>query len=82
MLIKFKDAGKWADSPADPVFDVEAGQIIDVSEALGKVVIDAGKGMHVTQVRDIDPKTPPPVVDKVRADKGQGFKKKRKAKKR
>lgn len=47
ILVKFKEAGKWADNPADPVFEVDADEVVEVSANLANIVVDAKKGKIV-----------------------------------
>lgn len=42
--VRFFEAGKWADKPHEPVFDVEAGEVKKVSLELATVVTNAKKG--------------------------------------
>jgi len=63
--VKFKEAGKWADRPCDPILEVEAGQTVLVSDALAKIVVDdAKKGKRVD-----DPDADPEAAAKKEADR-------------
>ena len=44
-LVKFKEAGKWADSDTTrPQISVEAGEVCEVSLGLADIIVQAGKG--------------------------------------
>ena len=44
IKVRFFEAGKWADEPKDPVFDVKANEVKEVSLELATVVTNAKKG--------------------------------------
>lgn len=69
----FKDGGKWADNPADPIFTVGAGESKMVSANLASVLIKSGKGYAADSNKPSDDevtKINPAQDDKGRADKG------------
>jgi len=76
--VRFKENGKWADNPADPVFDVKAGDTKMVSSSLANVLIKSGKGSIVS---DEIVKTNPAQNDKKLSDKGYTHTSKGKGKK-
>lgn len=47
VKIQFLEAGKWADHPADPIFEVEKGEKKEVSSALANIAVEAGKAIFV-----------------------------------
>lgn len=47
ILIKFLEAGKWGDHPADPLFDVEEGEEKHVSASLANTAVEAGKAEFI-----------------------------------
>lgn len=47
IKIRFFEVGKWADHPADPIFEVGEGEEKDVSPSLAKVAVEAGKAEFV-----------------------------------
>ncbi len=47
IKIKFLEDGKWGDHPADPIFEVKAGEEKEVSASLAKFATDAGKAEFV-----------------------------------
>lgn len=47
IKVKFKEAGKWADSPSEPVFDVEKDEVKEVSSSFANMLVEAGKGKIV-----------------------------------
>jgi len=49
IKVKFKEAGKWGDNPADPIFEVKEGEEREVSANLANVVVKAGKGTIVIE---------------------------------
>lgn len=73
--VRFKEKGKWADVPSEPILEVEADSVHQVSDNLAKVVVDAGKGERVTIPKaDKEEKSPkpkrgrPPQNDKDKAE--------------
>lgn len=55
IKIKFLQAGKWADHPKDPIFEVEEGEVKEVSADLAKVATDAGKAEFIQAKREPEP---------------------------
>ena len=47
ITVKFKEEGKWSDNPADPVFEVEEGEVREVSASFANMLVDAKKGKIV-----------------------------------
>lgn len=56
IKIKFLEAGKWGDHPADPIFEVEEGEEKEVSAALARTATDAGKAEYVRPKQKPGPK--------------------------
>lgn len=54
VKIQFLVAGEWADHPADPIFEVEADQILDVSVDLANVAVAAGKARFIDSDKELD----------------------------
>ena len=48
IKVKFKQDGKWADNPADPVFEVKEGDELEVSAHLANILVESGKGEIIT----------------------------------
>lgn len=67
--VVFKEDGKWADNPSDPVFDVKAGDKKMVSSSLANALMKSGKGNIVDNEVEAT-KTNPAQADKASADKG------------
>lgn len=47
ITVKFKEAGKWADNPADPIFEVEEGEVREVSATLANLIVENKRGKIV-----------------------------------
>lgn len=59
ILVRFKDAGKWADNPADPIFEVEAGDELEVSANLANILVESKKGKIIKKkVKPVEPEKP------------------------
>lgn len=58
ISVKFnkEGVGPWADGPADPIFEVKEGEVVEVSLALAKTVEAASKGRIVQTEADEVPK--------------------------
>ena len=56
IKIKFLEAGKWGDHPADPIFEVEEGEEREVSASLARTATDAGKAEYVRPKQRPGPK--------------------------
>ncbi len=69
IKIKFLEAGKWGDHPADPIFEVEEGEEREVSASLARIATDAGKAEYVRpkQRPGPKPKAEPEKVEKPKA---------------
>lgn len=87
IKIKFLVAGMWMDQPSQPVFNVEAGEEMEVSARLAKDATDAGKAEFVTAAPKPQPKVEPeveagptPKAETGPTPKAEGKKKKAKAK--
>ena len=66
-LVKFKEAGKWADSDTTvPQITVEAGEVCEVSLSLADIIVGAGKGTIVEPAKEAE-KTPA-TKDKAKAE--------------
>ncbi len=55
IKIKFLQAGKWADHPKDPIFEVEEGEVKEVSVDLAKVATEAGKAEFIQAKPEPEP---------------------------
>ncbi len=75
IKIKFLEDGKWGDHPADPIFEVKAGEEKDVSASLAKFATDAGKAEFVRPKQKPGPKAKPAGPE----SKAEGRKSSRKA---
>ena len=65
--VKFKEAGKWADSDTTvPQIEVEAGDECDVSIGLADIIVSAGKGEYVVAPKPA--KKNPATKDKAKAE--------------
>lgn len=53
VKIQFLVEGKWADHPADPIFEVEADEIRDVSADLANAAVEAGKARFIDSDKEI-----------------------------
>lgn len=82
IKVKFKEAGKWADNPADPIFEVEAGEEKKVSASLANVLIESGKGEIVTdtEIKEETVQGNPAIKDKTNAESKESPSKKDKKK--
>jgi len=59
ILVKFKEEGKWADNPADPIFEVKAGEECEVSANFANMLAESGKGKIVKKKTTVkEPKEP------------------------
>jgi len=72
--VKFNDAGKWAEAKSyDPQFEVEAGDIREVSHELADIIVEAEKGHIVKLESDSGPvpknESNPAAKDKAKAEK-------------
>ena len=68
-LVKFKEAGKWADSDTTvPQIEVEAGEVCEVSLGLADTVVQAGKGEIVAPAKPATKKKTPATKDKAAAE--------------
>lgn len=47
IKIKFLEDGKWGDHPGDPIFEVEAGDEMEVSARLANIAVESGKARFV-----------------------------------
>lgn len=56
IKIKFLEKGKWGDHPADPIFEVRAGEEREVSPNLAKTATEAGKAEFVRPKKKPGPK--------------------------
>ncbi len=54
IKIQFLEEGTWGDHPADPLFDVEAGEICEVSAGLANTAVEAGKAEFVDSEQEAD----------------------------
>ena len=59
IKIKFLEPGKWMDEPSKPIFEVEAGQEMEVSARLAKIATDAGRAEFVRAKPEPDQNTGP-----------------------
>lgn len=76
IKIKFLQAGRWADHPKDPIFEVEEGEEKEVSADLAKVATNAGKAEFVRPKQKPGPK---PKSEAGPEKKAEGKKSSRKA---
>lgn len=67
ILIKFLEAGRWGDHPADPLFDVVEGEERHVSAELANTAIVAGKAVFMPPECESSPKKKAGPVRKPRA---------------
>lgn len=61
ISVKFNCEGDWSDHPADPIFHVEEGDVVEVSASLANVVVEAKKGKIVKKKPKKE--TPPALVE-------------------
>lgn len=54
VKIQFIEKGTWGDHPADPLFDVVAGEVCEVSAGLANTAVDAGKARFVDSEKEVD----------------------------
>ncbi len=54
VAFKFYKAGSWGDHPADPIFEVEAGEVRQVSPTLAAHAIKYGKGEYYNEPVDTE----------------------------
>ena len=67
--VKFKEAGKWADSDTTvPQIEVEAGEEREVSIGLADIIVSAGKGEYVELPKPAAKKKTPATKDKAAAE--------------
>lgn len=72
MKIKFKQAGKYMNTPREPIMEVEAGEIADVSDYLAKHLLAAGKAEIVNDQQEKPAEKEPaeaPTVDEAEPEK-------------
>ena len=71
-LVKFKEAGKWADSDTTvPQITVEAGEVCEVSLGLADIIVQAGRGTIVKpkpSEKDKETEANPSAKDKAKAE--------------
>ncbi len=75
ILVKFLEAGRWGDHPADPLFDVAEGEERHVSAELANTAIMAGKAVFMPPEVEADPEPAPKAGPKKKAE-GKSVKKK------
>ncbi len=56
IKIKWLEAGKWMDEPSKPIFEVQAGDEMEVSARLAKIATDAGRAEFVRAKQKPGPK--------------------------
>lgn len=75
IKIQFLEKGTWGDHPADPLFDVVAGEVREVSAGLANTAVDAGKAEFVDSEQEVDIKAGKAEKERIEAiqTKIQGF---------
>lgn len=80
IKVKFLEAGRWGDNPADPLFDVVEGEERLVSAGLANAAIIAGKAVFMPPEEDVQtavaPEDDAPTAGPVKKAEGKSVKKK------